>query len=165
MNQLTVIIALVVALAASVGVNLKQWQSCAVEVVKQEGRVNTAAADAKTVATEKARDVETQAQIRAEAVAEGYEKGKKDAEDAGNSTVADLRSDVLRLRQRWASRPTASCLPETADTTRKRDAEAESQRESAGRIIRAADECQAQVLACQAFILSEREPVGAEGKH
>lgn len=156
MNQLTVLIALAIALCASVGINLKQWQSCAVEAAKTEGKHNTAAAEATTVATQTARDDEAAAQARADKVAEAYEKGKKDAEEAGRAVVADLRADRIRLRDEWNACAAAQRVPAPGDAAGERDAATRFREESAGRIIQAVTQCEQRLIACQDFVRSER---------
>lgn len=158
MNQLTIIIGLALALAASVAGNLHQWQSCAVEAVRTEGKVNTAAAEATTTATKNAREEEADKAARAALVAEAYEKGKLDAEELGKAAVADLVAEHRQLRKRWAACSAAIGVPTPIDSTGIADAEAASRAESAGRIVRAAAECEAQVVGLQDFILADRAP-------
>jgi hypothetical protein len=133
MNQLTVIIALVAALAASVGINLKQWQSCAVEAVRQEGKVNTAAATAEATAQKSARNDEAASVKASNDVGQTYEEGKRDVEVKTAQFVADLRPHDVELRDNWKGCP-ASRMPEASATAGQPDAAVDSQRESLKRI-------------------------------
>lgn len=90
------------------------------------------------------------------AISEAYEHGKRDAESAGAAVVADLRAGSLRLQQRWSGCE-AQRLSSTASTPSEPDATARDREESAGRIIRAAAQCDAQVRGLQALLIRERE--------
>lgn len=87
---------------------------------------------------------------------EWYERGKKDAEAAAAAVAADLRAGTLQLRQRWAGCETER-LSQTAALTAELDAAARDREESAARIVRAAAECDAQVLGLQRLLLDERK--------
>jgi hypothetical protein len=89
-------------------------------------------------------------------VSEAYEKGKKDAEATAASVAADLRAGNLRLQQRWAGCE-AQRLSDAAALAGELDAAARDREESAGRIVRAAAECDAQVRGLQELLILERE--------
>lgn len=109
------------------------------------------AAQAQADAQAKARAIE-QAQAKAVAeIAESYEKGKADAQATADRVAADLRAGTLRLRREWAQCETGR-LSEAAASAREFDAAEQSRAESAGRIVRAAAECDAQVSALQAIV-------------
>lgn len=88
-------------------------------------------------------------------VSDAYEKGKKNAESKSAAVVADLRAGNLRLQQRWA---VCAATPAPSES----DAAARDREESAGRIVRAAAECDAQVRGLQDLLLLER---GERGKN
>ena len=94
------------------------------------------------------------------AIAEAYEKGKKDAEATAADVVADLNAGVARLRGRWAGCETERLSLATA-LAAEPDAAARDRNESAGRIVRAAAECDAQVRGLQSLLTSERAPAQA----
>lgn len=87
-----------------------------------------------------------------------YEEGKANAQAAADRAVADLRAGNLQLRDRWqgceARRVSGPAAP-----AGEPDAAADDRIESAGRIVRAAAECDAQVRGLQALIQADREPV------
>lgn len=83
-------------------------------------------------------------------IAQSYDQGKRDAEAEGKRVVADLRAGNLRLQRHWQGcQATAERVSETLARTREPDAAEQSRRESAGRIVRAAAECDAQVAELQ----------------
>lgn len=86
-----------------------------------------------------------------EAVSEAYEKGKRDAESIGEGVVADLRAGNLRLQKRWSSCE-ANRVPSSPTAPSEPDAAGRDREESAGRIIRAAAQCDTQVRELQALI-------------
>jgi len=88
--------------------------------------------------------------------ATNYEKGKADAEQAANQTVADLRSGAVRLRDEWATCRATSAVVSSAASGRQPDAGANDREASAGRIVRAAAQCDAQVIGLQAALTGER---------
>ncbi|GIV03788.1 MAG: hypothetical protein KatS3mg015_2618 [Fimbriimonadales bacterium] len=89
-------------------------------------------------------------------VSEAYEKGKKDAEATSAAVIANLRAGNLRLQQRWAGCETQR-LSDAAALAAEPDATARDREESAGRIVRAAAECDAQVRGLQELLILERE--------
>jgi hypothetical protein len=89
-------------------------------------------------------------------VSEAYEKGKKDAEATGAAVIADLRAGNLRLQQRWTGCETQR-LSDAAALAGELDAAARDREESAGRIVRAAAQCDAQVRGLQELLILERE--------
>lgn len=94
-------------------------------------------------------------------VSEAYEKGKKDAEATGVAVAADLRAGNLRLQQRWAGCKTQR-LSDSAAAAGKLDAAVRDREESAGRIIRAAAQCDAQVRGLQKLLILEREQLNKQ---
>ena len=89
------------------------------------------------------------------AAAANYEKGKSDAQAVADGVVAALRADNLRLRQTWRCPATVS-VPAAPAAAGGADAAADDRSESAGRIVRAAAECDAQVKALQELVLADR---------
>ena len=86
--------------------------------------------------------------LAANAAAESYEKGKKDAENESQKTVADLLDGSLRLQNRWAGCE-ADRMSEAATTAGKLNAATRDRAESASRIIAAAAACDAKDRAWQ----------------
>lgn len=112
--------------------------------------------DAASVQLELARQYEQDlAEIQA-TISEAYERGKKDAEVIGESVVADLSAGRLRMQQRWQGCE-AMRVSEAASGSGELDAGARDREESAGRIVRAAAECDAQVRGLQSILRSERD--------
>lgn len=112
-------------------------------------------AAAKLDATEKARHLE---QLQADtfaAQAAKYEKDKTDAQADADRTIADLRAGNLRLRAAWRC-PAAAHLPAAAASAAQPDAAADDRAASAGRIVRAAADADAQIRGLQAILIEER---------
>ena len=105
---------------------------------------------------DKVRQLERDLAAAQAAVPEAYEKGKKDAEATGAAVTADLRADNLRLQQRWAGCETQR-LSDSAAVAGELDATTRDREESAGRIVRAAAQCDAQVRGLQELLILERE--------
>ena len=122
------------------------------QVVKEQA----ALAAAQVEASESARLDEQNMARAANAAAAAYEQGKADAEQAAADVVAGLRAGNLRLRDQWQGCK-ARGVPGVAGTASEPDAAGDGRAESAGRIVRAADECAAQVSGLQDFIRSERQ--------
>lgn len=108
-------------------------------------------AEATAAATTAARKAE-QAQADAlSAAAQSYERGRDDAQAHADRVIADLRAGNIRLRARWSA-PAACRVPAPAASVARADAAERSRQESAGRIVLAADQCDAQVAALQDVI-------------
>ena len=90
-------------------------------------------------------------------VSAAYEKGKSDAEAAAKRTVADLRAGNLVLRNRWTACKTSDGVPSTAADPSEPDAGTHDREESAGRIIQAVAQCDAQVKGLQDLLTLERK--------
>ena len=114
---------------------------------------NKAEQDAKDEAA-RYKDALTDAQ---NAVSAAYEKGKKDAEATAKRTVADLRAGNLVLRNRWAPCKASLDVPPAPPAPSEPDAGAGDREESAGRIVQAADQCDAQVKGLQELLRLERK--------
>lgn len=129
--------------------------------VAQAERARDNAQTAKKVA-EQERDnaiaviaVERQRVKRAEAVATQYEQEKADAESKGAAVADGLRADNLRLQQRWAG--CEARVSDLAAASGQPDGAADDRADSAGRIVRAAAACDAQVRGLQALVRADRE--------
>ena len=153
MNILTRALLVAVAALALLAV----WQRGS---VAQAERSRDNAQTAKKVA-EQERDsaiaviaVERQRVKRAEAVATQYEQEKADAESKGAAVADGLRNRALRLQDRWAG-----CEARVSDLVAspgQPDGAADDRAASAGRIVLAVAQCDAQVRGLQALILSDR---------
>ena len=89
-------------------------------------------------------------------VSAAYEKGKSDAEATAKRTVADLRTGNLVLRNRWTACQASLDVSTTPADPSEPDAGAADRAESAGRIVQAAAQCDAQVRGLQELLLLER---------
>lgn len=120
----------------------------------ERSRAETATALAE--ASEKARATE---QHQARTVAVISEKHLQELKNASNKkarVVADLRSNTLRLRKRWA-RCEADRLSDTAASTASVDAATRERDASAARIVRVGAEADAHIRALQGVMKAERE--------
>lgn len=110
---------------------------------------------------DRVRELEGKLASAADEVAAAYEKGKRDAEAAGAAVVDDLRAGTLRLQRRWAGCETLR-LSEASAASIELDAALRDREESAGRIVRAAAQCDAQVRGLQQLVLSQLELVNKQ---
>ena len=85
-----------------------------------------------------------------------HEEDRREAETVPAAVAADLRAGNLRLQQRWAGCETQR-LSDSAAAASELDAAARDREESAGRIVRAAAQCDAQVRGLQELLILERE--------
>ena len=109
-----------------------------------------------TKAKEKAREDKDKLADAQNAVSAAYEKGKRDAEQNSKRVVADLRTGNLVLRNRWTACQASLDVPTTPAGPSEPDAGAADRAESAGRIVQAAAQCDAQVRGLQELLLLER---------
>lgn len=153
------------ALAAAIG--LWGWSGHAahdalqVRYAQLEAQAAKDAADAAHARAERAEAIRKWDAERAGSVGrigEAYEKGKHDAQIAGQAAAADLRSGALRLRKLWhgCEARSAGAVPDATASAGERDAEAVDRAEAAGRIVRIGAEADAQLRACQAILEDDR---------
>lgn len=116
------------------------------------------AASAQATAQASARAYEQQVADAANAAAESYERGKSDAKAVSDTVVAGLAAGTVRLRGQWRGCE-ANRVSQASAAARFADAVEQSRNESAGRIVRVAAECDAQVTGLQSFIAAERAAV------
>jgi len=123
----------------------------------QADKIEAARAQAAEQAQKLARAAEQASAKAANDAAAAYERGKHDAEESSRQLIADLRAGTVRLRKLWEGCPAGSSgVPSTAPGAGEPDAAADDRAASAGRIVRAAAECDAQVRGLQALIHSDR---------
>ncbi len=89
----------------------------------------------------------------ANTLASKYEKEKNDAQKASDRLVADLRAGNQRLHQRWKASIATAELSAAAAAASQSDGRADDRIESAGRVVGAAAQCDAQVRGLQAYAL------------
>ena len=118
-----------------------------------------------TKAKEKARADRDALAVAQNAASAAYEKGKRDAEQNSKRVVADLRAGNLVLRDRWTSCQASSGLPRPTPDTSEPDARTADRDESAGRIVQAAAQCDAQVKGLQSLLRLERQSQPEVGSH
>lgn len=90
------------------------------------------------------------------AIAKDYEEQKDAAAAESDRIIADLRAGNLRLRQLWQAQAATADLSQAVASAAKPDEGARDREESAARIVRAADECDAQVRGLQRVIEADR---------
>lgn len=87
-----------------------------------------------------------------------YEKELHDAQDDADRTIADLRAGNLRLRKQWQCPAIASAGVSTPAAGGSVAAgSADDRDQSAGRIVRAAAEADAQIRALQRIVIEDRQ--------
>ena len=91
------------------------------------------------------------------AASAAYEKGKRDAEQNSKRVVADLRAGNLVLRNRWTACKASLGVPTAPPAPSEPDAGTGDRAESAGRIVQAAAQCDAQVKGLQELLRLERK--------
>lgn len=147
---LLVLLAVVVWQRGSVSIAHRAADNAAAARAAADGERDTARAELaqanSVIATERAHAA------KASAVAAQYEKDKADAQAASDRLVADLRAGNQRLHDRWQAAIATSELSAAAAAGALADGGAADRYESAGRAIGAADACDAQVMALQAFV-------------
>ena len=121
--------------------------------------------EAERAATEAANRYKDALATAQNAVSAAYEKGKADAEANAKRVVADLRAGNLVLRDRWTSCQASSGLPRPTPDTSEPDAGTADRDESAGRIVQAAAQCDAQVKGLQSLLRLERQSQPEVGSH
>lgn len=99
-----------------------------------------------------ARAKEAEQRTALDDVAAKYEQEKADAQAAADSTIADLRAGTVRLQRRWQGCETAARVPIAPAGAGEPDGGTADRIESAGRIVRAAAECDAHVRGLQSAI-------------
>lgn len=124
--------------------------------IKANGKLDLAnialsSSQAEAKAWEHARDAEHTLSAQLAATADTYEKAKTHAQETAVAVADDLRADNIRLRNRWQG-CRAEHLPATTATAGEPDATASDRAESAGRIVQAASQCDAQVRGLQSTI-------------
>ena len=90
-------------------------------------------------------------------IAEQTEKDMQHAKSLADSTTADLLADNRRLRSLWAGHAATDAVSATAAGTARADADDRLRAESAGRIIGAVAQCQAQRDGLQAVVRADRK--------
>jgi hypothetical protein len=109
------------------------------------------ASEARAKALSDVIDTERESARRANEIAAKYERDKIDAEANAKRVADDLRAGNLRLRSLWEG-CNAERVPETGSAPGQPDAASDDRAESASRIVRAAEEADAQITALQSFI-------------
>lgn len=129
--------------------------------VAQAERARDHAHTAKAVA-EQERDnaiaviaVERQRVKRADTIAAKTLEEMRDAESKGAAVADGLRAGNLRLQQRWAG--CEARVSDLAASSGPVDDRTDDRADSAGRIVRAAAACDAQVRGLQALVRADRE--------
>lgn len=149
-------VALLAALAVqTVRLNVVEGQKAAAE--GRYAKESLQAVHARLGRAEAVRAFEQQSAHLITSIANAFEEGKRNASLARESLVADLRAGNVRLRREWLAcegRPAA--VPGAAAGAAERDADAERRYESAGDLVRVADEADAQLRACQAIVEADR---------
>ena len=91
------------------------------------------------------------------AIAKDYEEQKDAAAVESERVIADLRAGNLRLRKLWQAQAATADLSEAVARAAELDEGARDREESAAAIVRAADECDAQVRGLQQVIEADRQ--------
>ncbi|MDR0701301.1 MAG: hypothetical protein LBF61_02660 [Azoarcus sp.] len=150
------------AIIAAIAFALGLWAGIALQCASRERLASEWAEERERLAREHTQalaDVLSRERRLAQRLADEsqrYEQERKNAQETSDRVARSLRSNALQLRQRWAGCEAAR-LPATPPAARQPDATAADRADSAGRIVRAADECDAQVKGLQALLKAERE--------
>ncbi len=141
---------LVIALLlAALVLQTKRLQDARIAVASMAAEIQSLRADnaeARVAAESAARTVEHNLWAAAIAAEAKYQEGIQHAKSAADRVVADLRAGTVRLRSEWAGCETSRLSQGAAAAIELGQAE-RRRHESAGRIVRAVDECAAQVSA------------------
>ena len=117
----------------------------------------TRVAEMATKAEQAARTAEMAHAKRLAAVATQYEQDKINAQADADRVVSDLRAGNRRLQSLWQGSQATARLSGAVASAASADAEDRLREESAGRIIGAVAECQAQVKGLQAIVEADRQ--------
>lgn len=156
------LVAFLCAVSGAVGYRCFQWGQASGEAKVRATELAQARAETKAaqesarLQAEQAKRYQTRSESMA-ATATQYQEALKDANRKHDRTVADLRSGNLRLSKLWQG--CASRVSPTGEATSGEsgaDGDADDRAESAGRIVRAAAECDAQVIGLQKILRDER---------
>lgn len=128
-----------------------QLTAAAAESARDAMQAERDTAQAALANTQAVLTIERRTAAAANALAAKYEQDKAHAQAAHDAVVADLRAGNERLHQRWQAAAATSELSATAAAAGTADGGADDRFHSAGRIVGAADRCDAQVIALQAF--------------
>lgn len=139
---------------ASVGLNWWQFQHHNSTVARIAAEHEAERANAAATASEQARKAEAALADLANEVAAEYQRGLEDARLTSERVVDDLRAGNLRLRRQWQG--CEARVSEAPAGPGEPDAAPADRAGSAGRIVRAAAACDAQVTALQALVRSDR---------
>ncbi|MGV8959208.1 MAG: lysis system i-spanin subunit Rz [Stenotrophomonas sp.] len=143
------LVAIIVWQRGSVSIAHRAADNAAAAQAQAEGERDAVRADltqANAVITAERANVKA-----ANAVAAQYELEKADAQAASDRLVADLHAGNQRLHVRWQAALATGELSAAAAAASQSDGGAADRYQSAGRIIGAADQCDAQVNGLQAF--------------
>ncbi|EMR0514617.1 endopeptidase [Stenotrophomonas maltophilia] len=153
--------ALIIAVLLLLGVIV--WQRGSVSIAHRAADKAVASRDAMQGERDAARaeadaayetlKVERGSAAAANNLASKYEKEKNDAQKASDLLVADLRAGNQRLHQRWQASIATAELSAAAAAASQSDGRADDRIESAGRVVGAAAQCDAQVRGLQAYAL------------
>lgn len=159
MNLRLIVAAQLIALAAFFGLGFWVAHSSGAAAL---AKAQSGWADERTGLATEAATAESNArladQVKAKAISDiaaKHEQDKANAQKDQDHVVADLRSGVVRLRDRWATcRATSEVL--VAASGPRPDAASQDQAESAGRIVRAAQDADDTIRALQAVVMADR---------
>lgn len=142
--------------------------NCAGRITKLDGKGHDACGIA--IAALNAADAAERAQFAADAKAKElasakalaeieaqHEKELQDAKSKSDRVIADLRAGTLRLRKQWQCPATAAGVSTPAARGSVAAGATDDRDQSAGRIVRAAAEADAEIRALQAIVLEDRQ--------
>lgn len=131
-------------------------QSLRLDHAKADLLARRAEADAVlATAVQNAREKESAIAAAAADAAALYEKGKTDAKASTDALFANLLVSNVRMRRTWQC-PATTGVPAVAAPAGEPDAAAADRAASASAIVRAAANCDAQVIALQALVRADR---------
>jgi len=126
----------------------------ATELAQAKADTRTAQ-DNQRAAEEKAQRYQLRAEAK-EAIAAQYLEELNNAQSKGDRLAADVLAGDVRFRKLWAQCKAVPTTGHAATSTSAPDGATDDRAASAGRIVRAAAECDAQVRGLQALILADR---------
>lgn len=105
-----------------------------------------------------ARAKEAEQRTALDDVAAKYEQEKADAQAVADSTIADLRSGTVRLRQHWQGCVATAALSRAAASSAGADDGAELREQGAGDLVLVGEQADAQIRALQAALTACTTP-------
>lgn len=154
--KITAGIAAALAVAALIGLLYFRGISALSDARAAQAEQEADQARQEVVSLKRTLDTERRRADEMAAIAKDYEEQRDAAAVEHDRIVADLRSGNLRLRKLWQASAATAELSQAVATAAQPDEGAADREQGAADLVRAADECDAQVRGLQQVIEADR---------